>query len=319
MTATGRAVRLAGMSFAGDLRAVVRHRDFRRLFATRLTSQAADGAFQAALASLFFFSPERQTSAGSVAAAFATLLLPYSLVGPFAGVLLDRWRRRQILVVANLLRAAHGARRRPALTAADVDRRTPLRRRARLPVGQPVLPGRAVGRPAARGDPRRAGDGQLGVDHHRHRSSRSSAAASASGSSGCSATASDADAQVIVVAALGLRRRRPCSRPGWTATCSGRTSTAEPPQTREAVRRVARGLVDGARHVWHHRAGRARPGGDRRAPLLLRRLDHLGDPAVPVSYFNDPDDVDAGPGRTGGCVRRVRRRLLRWRRWSRRR
>src|SRR4051794_3493861 len=94
------------MGFAGDLRAVVRHRDFRRLFATRLTSQAADGAFQAALASLFFFSPERQTSAGSVAAAFATLLLPYSLVGPFAGVLLDRWRRRQILVVANLLRAA---------------------------------------------------------------------------------------------------------------------------------------------------------------------------------------------------------------------
>ena len=93
------------MSFAGDLRAVLRHRDFRRLFATRLTSQAADGVFQVALASLFFFSPERQTSAGSVAAAFATLLLPYSLVGPFAGVLLDRWRRRNILVVANLLRA----------------------------------------------------------------------------------------------------------------------------------------------------------------------------------------------------------------------
>src|SRR6476620_11097026 len=94
------------MSFAGDLRAVVRHRDFRRLFATRLTAQAADGVFQAALASLFFFSPERQTSAGSVAAAFATLLLPYSLVGPFAGVLLDRWRRRQVLLHGNLLRTA---------------------------------------------------------------------------------------------------------------------------------------------------------------------------------------------------------------------
>src|SRR3954470_3539343 len=94
------------MSFAGDLRAVVRHRDFRRLYGARLTSQAADGAFQAALASLFFFSPEKQTSASSVAAAFATLLLPYSLVGPFAGVLLDRWRRRQILVFSNLLRSA---------------------------------------------------------------------------------------------------------------------------------------------------------------------------------------------------------------------
>src|SRR4029078_1164456 len=97
----------------------VRHRDFRRLFATRLTSQAADGMFQAALASLFFFSPERQTSAGSVAAAFATLLLPYSVVGPFAGVLLDRWRRRQVLVYANLVRAGMvlGV---AALSAADV-------------------------------------------------------------------------------------------------------------------------------------------------------------------------------------------------------
>ncbi|HYJ77533.1 MAG TPA: MFS transporter, partial [Actinomycetes bacterium] len=92
------------MSYAGDFRAVVRHRDFRRLFGTRLTSQAADGAFQAALASVFFFSPERQTSASSVAGAFAVLLLPYSVVGPFAGVLLDRWRRRQILVVSNLIR-----------------------------------------------------------------------------------------------------------------------------------------------------------------------------------------------------------------------
>src|SRR4051812_50051256 len=33
---------------------------------------------------------------------------------------------------------------------------------------------------------------------------------------------------------------------------------AEPPQPRGAVRRMARGVVDGARHVWHHRrAGNA--------------------------------------------------------------
>ena len=30
--------------------------------------------------------------------AFAVLLLPYSLIGPFAGVLLDRWRRQRVLV-----------------------------------------------------------------------------------------------------------------------------------------------------------------------------------------------------------------------------
>jgi hypothetical protein len=34
------------------------------------------------------------------------LFLPYSLVGPFAGVFLDEWRRRQVLVYANLVRGA---------------------------------------------------------------------------------------------------------------------------------------------------------------------------------------------------------------------
>ena len=48
---------------------------------------------------------------------------------------------------------------------------------------------------------------------------------------------STADAEVIVVAALAYAARGGCSPPGWTATCSGRTSTASRPQTREAVRR----------------------------------------------------------------------------------
>jgi MFS family permease len=37
---------------------------------------------------------------------FAVALLPYSVLGPFTGVLLDRWSRRQILFGANLTRAA---------------------------------------------------------------------------------------------------------------------------------------------------------------------------------------------------------------------
>lgn len=92
-------------SYLSDLRTVLRGRDFRRLFTTRLISQAGDGAFQVGLASLFFFSPERAATAGAAAAAFAVALLPYTVIGPFAGVLLDRWRRRQVLVVSNLLRA----------------------------------------------------------------------------------------------------------------------------------------------------------------------------------------------------------------------
>jgi MFS family permease len=34
------------------------------------------------------------------------LLLPYSIIGPFAGALLDRWDRRRVLITANLVRAA---------------------------------------------------------------------------------------------------------------------------------------------------------------------------------------------------------------------
>jgi MFS family permease len=78
---------------------------FRLLLATRLTGQFADGAFQVALASYVVFSPEKQATAGEVAQAFAALLLPFTIVGPFAGVFLDRWDRRLVIVWANLLRA----------------------------------------------------------------------------------------------------------------------------------------------------------------------------------------------------------------------
>lgn len=87
------------------LRALLRTRDFRHLYGTRLVGQFGDGLLQAALATFVLFSPERQPDALKVAAAFAILLLPYSLVGPFAGVLLDRWRRRSVIVNANLLKA----------------------------------------------------------------------------------------------------------------------------------------------------------------------------------------------------------------------
>jgi MFS family permease len=91
---------------ARGLREVLSAPDFRRLLSVRMLGQFADGLFQAALLSTVFFNPERATSAGQAAAAFATLLLPYSVVGPFAGVFLDRWRRQRVLLVGNLVRAA---------------------------------------------------------------------------------------------------------------------------------------------------------------------------------------------------------------------
>lgn len=87
------------------LRAVFGRADFRRLFGTRLTSQFADGIFQAGLAGTILFNPDRHTSALAIAIGFAVLLLPYSFVGPFAGVLLDKWSRRDVLLYANLARA----------------------------------------------------------------------------------------------------------------------------------------------------------------------------------------------------------------------
>ena len=87
------------------LREVLAGRDFRRLYGVRLVAQFGDGLLQAALATFVLFSPEREPDAAKVAAAFAILLLPYSVIGPFAGVFLDRWRRRNVLVRANLLKA----------------------------------------------------------------------------------------------------------------------------------------------------------------------------------------------------------------------
>jgi MFS family permease len=87
-----------------ELRALLRLDGFRKLFAVRLVSQTGDGMFQVGLASLLFFSPERAGTAPAIAGAFAVMLAPFTVVGPFAGVFLDRWRRRQVLVVGNAVR-----------------------------------------------------------------------------------------------------------------------------------------------------------------------------------------------------------------------
>ncbi|MBB1262299.1 MFS transporter [Streptomyces alkaliterrae] len=88
-----------------DGRVLLRFRYFRRLLAVRLLSQLSDGVYQVALATYVVFSPEKQTSPAEIASAMAVLLLPYSVLGPFVGVLLDRWQRRQVLLLGNLLRA----------------------------------------------------------------------------------------------------------------------------------------------------------------------------------------------------------------------
>jgi hypothetical protein len=87
------------------VRTVLRERGFRRLVVVRVVAQVGDGLFQGALAGSVLFNPQQRAGGMAIAAGFAILLLPYSLVGPYIGVFLDRWRRRSIVVAANLARA----------------------------------------------------------------------------------------------------------------------------------------------------------------------------------------------------------------------
>ena len=96
---------LTRSSFVSDLRQVLAEHNFRRLFTTRLISQAGDGIFTAGIGTYVFFNAATFTSPTAGAAIFTVVYLPYSLIGPFAGVFIDRWSRRQILVWSALIRA----------------------------------------------------------------------------------------------------------------------------------------------------------------------------------------------------------------------
>ena len=93
-------------SFLHDLRIVWAERGFRRLLSTRLISQTGDGLFTAGIGTYVFFNQSSFPDPAAGAAAFAVLYGPYSLIGPFAGVFIDRWSRRQILTYSALIRAA---------------------------------------------------------------------------------------------------------------------------------------------------------------------------------------------------------------------
>jgi MFS family permease len=93
-------------SFWRDLRVVWAEHGFRRLLSTRLISQTGDGIFTAGVGTYVFFNATTYPNPAKAAAAFAVLYGPYSLIGPFAGVFIDRWSRRQILSYSALLRSA---------------------------------------------------------------------------------------------------------------------------------------------------------------------------------------------------------------------
>ncbi|GAA0660034.1 hypothetical protein GCM10010193_08670 [Kitasatospora atroaurantiaca] len=76
----------------------------RGLVTGQCLGQCADGLAQIAFAQFVLFDVGRGATPGRIAAVLAVTLLPFSVVGPFAGVFLDRFDRRRTLIAVSLLR-----------------------------------------------------------------------------------------------------------------------------------------------------------------------------------------------------------------------
>lgn len=87
-------------------RAAAEHRLIGPLAGMRWLIQASDGMVQAALAGVVLINPESATTPLAIALGFATILLPYTLVGPFIGPLLDRFDRRLTTLIVGMTKAA---------------------------------------------------------------------------------------------------------------------------------------------------------------------------------------------------------------------
>ncbi len=71
----------------------------------QLLAQGADGVAQAGFAEELIFEPLQQSTPSRILLLFAVTLLPYSVIGPFTGVFVDRWSRRGLLIWTNVCRA----------------------------------------------------------------------------------------------------------------------------------------------------------------------------------------------------------------------
>ncbi|MFI6583300.1 MFS transporter [Embleya sp. NPDC050493] len=278
------------MALIRDLRSLLKLRDFRRLFATRLTSQLSDGAFQVAIAGQAFFSPEKQTSAADIATAFAVLLLPYSLVGPFTGVLLDRWRRRQVLVLCNLLRAVLVAATAGLVLLGVPDPVFYAAALAVLSVNRFVLAGLSASLP------RVVPAEQLVTANSVSPTAGTVAAAIGGGAAvlvhAFLAEGSGATALVIVVSGL-LYLGSAAVAATMPTDLLGPDPDRVLPGVGQALRSVARGLREGATHVWRRRAP-----AHALAAITAMRFCYGVLTVMTVllcrNTFNDPSDPDGG-------------------------
>jgi MFS family permease len=86
-------------------------RDFGLLMATQFLAQAGDGIVQTALAKFIVFGGqegfdiEGASNPQELLRLALYIFIPYTIISPFLGVVIDRWDRRRLLFVANALRA----------------------------------------------------------------------------------------------------------------------------------------------------------------------------------------------------------------------
>jgi MFS family permease len=263
---------------------------FRRLFAVRCSSQLTDGVFQVALASYVVFSPERAPGPGAIAGALAVVLLPFSVLGPFVGVFLDRWSRRQVLAWSNFARvglvgllalAVHADLRGPGLFALIL---------ACLSVNRFLLAGLSAALPHV------VRDDELITANALTPTAGTLAFLVGLGLGTGARTlwdrvGADSDVGVLLTAAvlyavagtLALRIPRDLLGPDLAV---------RPPELRDAVQHVARGLVDGLRHLAERR-----PAAYGLTTIGVQRFFY-GISTVSLillyrNYFHGPGEVDA--------------------------
>ena len=86
------------------LREILAERDLKLLLGAQFLAQAADGLAQAVFADVLVLEPLSAGTPMRIFVLFAVTLLPYSLLSPFMGVLVDRWPRRSVLFWTNVIR-----------------------------------------------------------------------------------------------------------------------------------------------------------------------------------------------------------------------
>ena len=90
---------LKAIHFSSYLRLIQQNSNFRRLWAAQIVSEIGDCFYSLAVYSLFL---ESTGQAGSVAFALVLQVLPQTFIGPTAGMVNDRVRRKHVMMAADL-------------------------------------------------------------------------------------------------------------------------------------------------------------------------------------------------------------------------